>query len=62
MRCFYTKAHRMDKTEEELEATELLESYDLGAITDTLWGKFHNWSVAIDGYRLLTRDRKGRRG
>lgn len=58
--CFYTKAHRMGKKQEELEATMLLESSV--AITDTSWGEFHDWSVAVDGYRLFIRDRKGRRG
>jgi len=26
------------------------------------WDESHDWSVAIDGYRLFRRDRQGRRG
>ncbi|GAB0208942.1 mitochondrial enolase superfamily member 1 [Grus japonensis] len=40
----------------------LLESYDLVAITETWWDESHDWSAAIDGYRLFRRDRRGRRG
>ena len=40
----------------------LLESYNLVAITEIWWDKSHDWSVAIDGYRLFRRDRRGRRG
>jgi len=52
----------MGNKQEELEATVLLESYDLIAITETWWDESHDWSVAIDGYRLFRRDRQGRRG
>jgi len=48
--------------QEELEATVLLESYDLIAIAETWWDEFHDWSVAIDGYRLFSRDRQRKRG
>lgn len=34
----------------------MLESDDLFATTETCWDKSHDWSVAIDGYRLFTRD------
>ena len=47
----------MGNKQEELEATMLLESYDLVAITETWWHKFHDRNVAIDGYRLFRRDR-----
>jgi len=40
----------------------LLESYDLIAITETWWDESHDWNAAIDGYRLLRKDRRGRRG
>ncbi|KAF4803712.1 hypothetical protein TURU_013810 [Turdus rufiventris] len=43
--------------EQEVEATVMLESYDLVVITDTWWDE-----ATIDGYRLLKRDRRGRRG
>jgi len=38
----------------------LLESYDLVVVTETWWDESHNWSAAIDGYRLFRRDRRGR--
>jgi len=47
--------------QEELEATVLLEIYDLIALTETWWDKSHDWSVAIDGYLLFRRDRRGKR-
>ena len=47
---------------QDLEATMLLESYDLVAITETWWDESHNWSMAIDGYRLFRRDRQWRGG
>ncbi|KAK4828983.1 hypothetical protein QYF61_001639 [Mycteria americana] len=62
MKCHYTNAHSMGNKQEELEATVLLESYDLVAITETWWDESHDWSMAIDGYRLFRRDRRGRRG
>jgi len=62
MKCLYTDACSMRNKQEELKATVLLESYDLVAFTETLWDKFHDWSAAIDGFRLFRRDRRGRRG
>jgi len=32
------------------------------ATTETWWDESQDWSVAIDGYRLFRRDRRGRRG
>ena len=49
LKCLYTNAHSMGNKQEELEATVLLESYDLVAITETWWDKSHDWSVPIDG-------------
>jgi len=37
-------------------------SKDLIAITETWWDESHDWNVALDGYRLFRRDRRGRRG
>jgi len=31
----------------------LLENYELVAITETWWEESHDWSVAIDGYKLF---------
>ena len=36
--------------------------YDLAAITETWWDHSHDWSVVIDGYKLLGRDRRGGKG
>ena len=62
MKCLYTNACSMGNKHKELEATVLLESYDLIALTETWWDESHDWSVAIDGYRLFRRDRQGRSG
>jgi len=62
MKCLYMNTHSVGKKQEELEATMLLESCDLIALNETWWVESHNWSVAIDGYRLFRRDRQGRRG
>lgn len=50
----------MGNTQEELEASVLLGSYNLVAITETWREKSDSWSVAVDGYRMLRRDRLGR--
>ena len=39
-----------------------LENYDIVAITETWWDDSHNWSAAMDGYKLFRRDRQGRSG
>lgn len=62
-RCLYNKAHRMgDKPKEGLDATTLLENYDLVAITETWWDKLCDWSVTINGYELFRRQKGGRGG
>ena len=40
----------------------LPESYDLVSIMENWCDKSHDWSGAIDGYRLFRRDRQERRG
>ncbi|KAK4810175.1 hypothetical protein QYF61_010948 [Mycteria americana] len=62
LQCLYTSARSMGNKQEELEATVLLDSYDLVAITETWWDESHDWSAAINGYRLFRRVRRGRRG
>ncbi|PKU44704.1 glycerol kinase [Limosa lapponica baueri] len=52
----------MGNKQEELEATVLLESYDIVANTETWCDESHDWSVAIEGYKLFRRDRRERRG
>ncbi|KAK4829368.1 hypothetical protein QYF61_003295 [Mycteria americana] len=58
----YTNARSMDNKQEELEAIVHQENYDMVAITETWWDDLHNWSAAMDGYKLFRRDRRGRRG
>jgi len=38
------------------------DSYDFVTITETLWDDSHDWSAAMDGYKLFRRHRQGRRG
>ncbi|KAK4818760.1 hypothetical protein QYF61_018932 [Mycteria americana] len=51
----------MGKTQEKLEAIMRQENYDMVAIMETWWDDSHNWSAAMDGYKLFRRDRQGRR-
>ena len=51
----HTNAQSMGNKQEESETT-VLQSYNLVAIMETWWGEPHDWSVAIDGYRLFRRD------
>ena len=47
--------------QEELEAVVLQENYDFVTITETWWDDSHDWSAAMDGYKLFRRDRRGKR-
>ena len=62
LKCVYTNARSMSNKQEELEATVQQASYDLVAITETWWDHSHDWSAAMDGYKLFRKDRQGRRG
>ncbi|KAK4823433.1 hypothetical protein QYF61_002119 [Mycteria americana] len=62
LKCLYTNARSMGNKQEELEAIVHQENYDIVAITETWWDDSHNWSAAMDGYKLFRRDRRGRRG
>ncbi|KAK4820905.1 hypothetical protein QYF61_008137 [Mycteria americana] len=62
LKCLYTNARSTGNKQEELEAIVHQENYDMVAITETWWDDSHNWSVAMDGYKLFRRDRRGRRG
>ncbi|KAK4811271.1 hypothetical protein QYF61_023323 [Mycteria americana] len=62
LKCLYTNARSMGNKQEELEAIVHQENYDMVAITETWWDDSHNWSAAMDGYKLFRRDRRGRRG
>ncbi len=48
----------MGNKQEKLEATVQLENYDIVAIAQTWWDDSHNWSAAMDGYKLFIRHRK----
>ena len=52
----------MGNKQEELEAIVRQASYDLVAIMETWWDHSHDWSAAMDGYKLFRKDRQGRRG
>jgi len=41
---------------QELEATVLLESYDLVELRKAWWDESYDWSAAIDDYRQFRRD------
>jgi len=43
--------------QKELEATVLLENYDIVVITETCWDDSLDWSVVINGYKLFRRNR-----
>ena len=62
LKCVYTNACSMGNKQEELEAIVKQASYDLVAITETWWDHSHDWSAAMDGYKLFRKDRQGRRG
>jgi len=62
MKCLCTNACSMGNKQEELESTVLLANYDLIALTEIWWDEYHDWSVAIDGYRRFRRDRWEKRG
>ncbi|RMC00455.1 hypothetical protein DUI87_23065 [Hirundo rustica rustica] len=62
LRCMYTNARSMGNKQAELEAMVHQRNYDIVAITETWWDDSHSWSTALNGYKLFSRDRKGRRG
>mgnify|MGYP001853842016 FL=1 len=58
----YTTALSMGNKQVELEATVQQANYDLVAITGTWWDHSHDWTAAMEAYKLFRMDRKGRRG
>ncbi|KAK4806761.1 hypothetical protein QYF61_005557 [Mycteria americana] len=46
----------------EVVESPSLEVFKRRVVSETWWDESHDWSVAIDGYRLFRRDRQGRRG
>ncbi|GAB0203829.1 hypothetical protein GRJ2_002848500 [Grus japonensis] len=55
VKCIYTNACSMGNKQEELEAVAQQENYDIVAIMETWWDDSHNWSAAMDGYKLFRR-------
>lgn len=51
IKCISTSAGSMDSKQKKLEALVQQEKYDT-----------HNWSAALDTYKLFMRDRTGKRG
>ncbi|KAK4816349.1 hypothetical protein QYF61_015663 [Mycteria americana] len=47
---------------DELEICVQLQGYDLVGIMEAWWDGSHDWSIAMEGYRLFRKDRKGRGG
>ncbi|KAK4820811.1 LOW QUALITY PROTEIN: hypothetical protein QYF61_007205 [Mycteria americana] len=62
LKCISTNARSMGNKQEELKAIVQQDSYDLVTLTETWWDDSHDWSAAMDGYKLFRRDRQGRRG
>jgi len=61
LKCIYTNVCSMGNKQEELEAIVQQDSYDLVANTVMWWDDSHDWSAAMDGYKLFRRDRGGKR-
>lgn len=52
----------MVNKQKELEVTVLVESYALISITEIWWDKSNDWSVTIDGYKLVRKAKNIPRG
>ena len=61
LKCIYTNAHSMGNKQEGLEAMKWQANCGLLAIPETWWYHSHDWSAAMDGYKLFRRDRNIRR-
>lgn len=55
VKCLYTNTCSLGNKQEELM---LLENHDT-IVTKTWWHDFHDWSVAINGYRRPRQERRG---
>jgi len=60
MKCLHANAHSTENKQKELETCALLQGYDLIGIMKTWWADSYDWSVGMEGYRLLRKDRQGR--
>ena len=55
-----TRARSMGNKHKELEICVQLQGYDLVGITKMWWDGSHGWSVTMEKYRLVRKDRLGR--
>ncbi|GAB0175367.1 hypothetical protein GRJ2_000001900 [Grus japonensis] len=62
LKCIYTNGCSLGNKQEELEAIVQQENHDIISIMETWWDDSHNWSAAVNGYKLFRRERQGRRG
>lgn len=62
VRCTEIHIHSMGNKQEEPEAIVQQENYNVIAIIETRCDDSHNWSGALNSYKLFKRDRLGRRG
>ncbi|KAK4812899.1 hypothetical protein QYF61_027293 [Mycteria americana] len=62
LKYMHTNARSLGNKQKELELHAQSESYDIIGITETWWDDPHDWRITMDGYRLLWKDRQGRRG
>jgi len=56
LKCIYINACSMGNKQEELEGFVQQDSYDLVTITEAWWDDCHDWSAAMDGYKLFRSD------
>lgn len=57
LKCLYTNSHSLRNKQGALEATVLLENHNVVAVTEARWDDSHDWSVAVDNYKLFRRDK-----
>lgn len=60
LKCLYTHGWSMEHKEEELKMHVQLQGHHLIGMAAMWWGNSHNWSAAMDGYRLFKKDGTGR--
>ncbi|PKU46094.1 mitochondrial fission process protein 1 [Limosa lapponica baueri] len=62
LKCIYANARSMGNKQDELEAIVWQDSYDVVTFTETWWDEGHDWNAAMNGYKLLRRNRQGSKG
>ena len=62
LKCLNTNACSMGNKHNELDICVQLQGCNLVGIMEMRWGGSHDWSIAMEGYRLIRKDRQGRRG